>query len=344
MSEPAPQLRRVLVVEDDEACRIMLRTALDVGGFEVVEARSGDEALATFASADGIGAVLLDLSLPDMTGFAVLRALKADVRTRSLPVLIVTGRTDTAGCVEGLAMGAHDFVRKPVDLQELLARVTAAVALHARLSDLEQEAASLEQLALTDPLTGLDNRRAGEQHLARMTARSHRLGLAVGLLMVDVDCFKSLNDRHGHLVGDAVLRVIAGRLRGTARAADVVARWGGEEFLVLLPDTAQPAAERAAERLREAVGARSIEVPGSALQLDVTVSVGVAALEPGDELDLVAAADAALYLAKAGGRNRVAAAVRAAGAARRGLDGPRMAAASSLVAEDPGSQRRGTAS
>jgi two-component system, cell cycle response regulator len=315
---------RILVVEDDEASRGLLRAALELDGTEVLEAGTGADALRR-AQCEDIDAILLDLTLPDTTGFDVLRSLKARPGTRNVPVIIVTGRTGTDECVEGLALGAHDFVRKPYDVDELLARVAAARALRARLAVLEGEAVALERLALTDALTGLDNRRAAERQLVRLTARAQRGGGAIGVLMVDVDRFKDLNDRHGHLVGDAVLRAVAERLSASARTGDIIARWGGEEFLVLLPDTNPDAAQLAAERLVAAVAAEPVVVGATAIA--VTVSVGVAAISAGKPQDLVAEADAALYQAKRDGRNRVVAAVRAADAARRGFEGLRRAEA-----------------
>lgn len=304
----------VLLVEDDLTARILLRTALEGAGVVCLEATDGETALVTVHT-EPVGAILLDLSLPDMSGFTVLERLKADERTRAIPVLVVTGRTGTAECLEGLALGAHDFVRKPFAIDELVARVGAALALKARLDALAADAAALEELALTDALTGLDNRRSAERHLDRLDAAAARSGGEVGLLLVDVDRFKLLNDRHGHPVGDAVLRVVAERLCAAARDADVVARWGGEEFAVLLPGADAHAALRAGRRLCAAVGAAPVVVDGVAI--DVTVSVGTASAAGGAMQGLVAAADAALYRAKAEGRNRVAAAIGHASAAAR---------------------------
>jgi two-component system, cell cycle response regulator len=312
-----PAAGTVLVIDDDRACRSMLLTALETAGIPTVGAGTGAEALALLAVVQ-VDAVLLDLALPDMTGFELLRALKSDDATRGVPVIIVTGRTGTRDCVEGLALGAHDFVRKPYPLDELLARVEGALALHRRLASLERETAALEELALTDSLTGLDNRRSAERHLERLAAHAQRTGSSVGLLVVDIDRFKALNDRHGHEVGDEVLRCIAERLRTTARTGDVVARWGGEEFVLILPDTDRSSAALAAERLCASVRRDPIAVPALGLRLPVTVSVGAAAGEGMGALGLFAAADQALFAAKQRGRDRVVAAIRAADAARSG--------------------------
>lgn len=311
----------VLVAEDDATVRHLLCLALTSAGYLTLEATRGDEVVDMLAHV-AVDAVLLDLQLPGQDGHAVLRALKSDPTLRSVPVIMVTADMSPQSLVSALRAGAQDFVRKPFDVVELLARVEVAIDRAARMRSLARAAEQMEHLALTDGLTGLDNRRAAERHLERMTAHGRRTGEALAVLVIDIDRFKPLNDTHGHAAGDAVLVEVAARLEAEARTGDVVARWGGEEFVVLLPGTDAEQASAAAERLRAAVSQTPIPLADAPAGVFVTVSIGVAA-GGNDALDsLMWAADAALYDAKRAGRDRVAAAaVRAADKGRTGLSG-----------------------
>jgi diguanylate cyclase (GGDEF)-like protein len=294
---------RVLVVDDSVAIRKILSRALVAEGYCVEEAANGRVALERCRESRP-DLVLLDIDMPVMDGLTTLREMKGDEALRSLPVLFLTARTGGADVAAGLALGAQDYLRKPCDPAELSARVSTALRSKAQEDLLEQQIRASRELSTTDPLTGVGNRRRFDAITDELMGR-HGRDLPVGLLMVDADHFKLVNDREGHAVGDVVLRIIAGRLGGVIGGGDTIVRWGGEEFVVLSPNATRAQCQRQAERLRAAVGDSAFGISDN-LQLAVTVSVGWA-LGPLDSLDAVLrSADEALYDAKSRGRNCVA--------------------------------------
>ncbi len=247
--------------------------------------------------------VLLDHELPGLDGMTVLDRLRADDRLAAVPVIMLTHSSDPELLVEALRRGAHDYLRKPFDPAELDARVMAALRVK-RLHDALLEAnRRLARQALTDDLTGLANRRHGAHQLEREVALGVRHGRLLALVRIDVDHFKAINDTHGHQAGDQVLAEVAQRLAEAVRGGDELARWGGDEFVAILPGTDKPGALRAAERLRAAVSAAPIAAAET--MLDVTVSVGWAHWAGDTPDDLLARADRALYRAKDAGRDAV---------------------------------------
>ena len=293
---------RILVAEDSALLRRMLGDVLRDHGWTVLEASDGETALRM--AQDEIPSVLLMArEMEGLDGMTVLDALRADTRTTDMPIVFVTGHTDARDLAEGLERGAHDYVRKPVDPVELVARIRTALRLRALHDELARRNAELEQLARTDVLTGLANRRHADDVLRATIASSRRHNRAMSAVLVDIDRFKSVNDGHGHAAGDAVLREVAVRLIAGLREEDVAARWGGEEFLLLLPDS--PDATVVCERLRASIADRPINVHGL-LELRVSASFGWAPWT-GEETGeaLVGRADVALYAAKAEGRNCV---------------------------------------
>src|SRR4051812_4098491 len=299
------RMERILVGENSALLRRMLGDVLTRQGWTVLEACDGPTAL-EIARTEAPEVLLMAREMSGMDGMAVLDELRRDPRTADMPVVFVTGHTDARDLAEGLERGAHDYVRKPVDPVELVARIRTALRLRALHDELARRNAELEQLARTDVLTGLANRRHADDVLRATIAAARRHHRTLSAVLVDIDRFKAVNDVHGHAAGDAVLREIAVRLADGLREEDLAARWGGEEFLLLLPDS--PDATVVCERLRSAIAERPVNVHGL-LELRVSASFGWAAWT-GEETGeaLLGRADAALYAAKDDGRNRVVAA------------------------------------
>jgi two-component system cell cycle response regulator len=296
------EMPTVLVVDDSIAIRRILGRALEAAGYRVTEAADGQQALDACRS-DRPDLVLLDVDMPVMDGLTALRAMKDDADLRTLPVLFLTARTGGKDVAVGLELGANDYLRKPCDPDELCARVSTALRVKAQEDHLQQEARALDELSTTDALTGLGNRRRLETYLTEITTR--RGGDSqVGVLMIDVDHFKLVNDEHGHAVGDVVLRIVAGRLGGAVAAIHTLARWGGEEFVVLVLDASEAEIGSVGEQLRSAIGGSPFVIDDHRT-LAVTVSVGCATGRLGDFDAVLNAADGALYVAKREGRNRV---------------------------------------
>ena len=293
----------VLLVEDSAAIRALVRRMLVAGGHTVVEASGGAAALAACRERQP-DVMLLDVEMPEMSGWDVLAAMKADPELRDVPVVFLTGLSDTTDIVEGLRLGAHDYLRKPCQPTELLARVQAAARVKRLQDELRRRNEELDRVSRTDSLTGLHNRRHVEEYLARLVSLARRNVEPIAVLVIDIDWFKTVNDTHGHDAGDAVLREVAGRLQDSVRLEDMIGRWGGEEFLVVLPNTTDQGAAELAERLRQVVADTPCRLAdGDAVQ--VTISVGCAASLIDDAGRLVRSADAAMYEAKQTGRNRV---------------------------------------
>jgi two-component system cell cycle response regulator len=293
----------VLLVEDSAAIRALVRKMLGAGGHSVVEATGGAAALAVCRQQQP-DVMLLDVEMPEMSGWDVLAAMKADPELRDVPVVFLTGRSDTTDIVEGLRLGAHDYLRKPCEPTELLARVQAAARVKRLQDELRQRNQELDHISRTDALTGLRNRRHVQEYLARLVSLARRTAEPIAVLVVDVDHFKLVNDRHGHDAGDTVLRQVAERMARSVRLEDMVGRWGGEEFLVVLPNTAVAGAAELAERLRQVVAEAPCQLGGGDA-VQVTISIGCAASLTADAGTLVRSADTALYEAKEAGRNRV---------------------------------------
>jgi two-component system cell cycle response regulator len=295
---------RALLVHADPTEADNLAAVLRLDGLEV--SACGDAGAAWDLLLDATpDVVLLSLSLDGSDALRLASRLRADAVTREVPVLLVADAAQKSQVLRGFELGANDHVLRPVDPNELRARVRNQIRRKRYQDRLRIELDRSLEMAVTDPLTGLRNRRYVRRHLDALLRNT---GAAV--LLIDVDRFKSVNDTHGHAAGDAVLREIADRVRAHLRAADVVARYGGEEFMVVMASAASDEASVVAERLRHAIAAAPMRVSGETL--DITASVGVASGEPGATFEqVVGAADAALYRAKNAGRNRVETAVAA---------------------------------
>lgn len=295
--------QRILVADDSATVRRILCRRLAAHGYDVVEAADGQEAV-TQTRACRPDLVLLDVEMPVLDGFQVMSVLRDDPAYRDVPVIFLTSRVDTAELVEGLDLGAFDYVKKPCDVEELVARIRAGLRWKARADELHQQAQDLDRLGSTDPLTGLPNRRALERRLGVIAEGARQRAGSLVVALVDVDHFKQVNDEEGHAVGDAVLQAVARRLRSATRPGQVIGRWGGEEFLASAADLADDATLRFGERMRSLVGWEPVPLEGERRRR-VTVSVGLAVGPPDDVDALLLRADEALYRAKEQGRDRV---------------------------------------
>lgn len=302
---------KILVAEDSLVVRTVVCDQLHDEGYETVEAADGSAALIVCA-AERPDAILLDIEMPGLDGHQVLATLKADPELRDIPVVFLTGRTSTDDMVAGLRAGAHDYLKKPFEPAELIARVGGAVRVKRLQDELRIRNDQLDKLSRIDGLTGLYNRRHIDEQLQKglNIARRHDQPLAV--LMLDIDHFKLINDGHGHAVGDVVLRRFGECAQQAVRLGDMLARWGGEEFLLVMPATTPMQAMEAMQRVRQTLQQTSFEdlAPG----LVVTFSAGVSECISTRDLEAaIARADAAMYEAKHAGRNRIVAGATAAG-------------------------------
>ena len=296
----------MLVVDDDPSSLLVARAAVERPGHECLVAPDGDSAWEMFQR-HAPQAVVTDLMMPGMDGLELCRAIRAHSRDAYTYVIVLTSLDTPDDVLAGLRAGADDYVAKPLDPFILHSRLLVAqrvTSLHAQLA---RYRAVLSEQARTDPLTGLPNRLKLTEDLEALHERAERYGQDYALAMCDVDNFKGYNDTYGHPAGDRVLQEVAAALAGSSRRADGVYRFGGEEFLLVLPNQTWAGAEAATQRARAAVEDLAIEHAGGPAGV-VTVSAGVAAFTEGHRPDLdtmLAEADRALYAAKAAGRNRV---------------------------------------
>ena len=294
------ETQKVLVADDDAINREVLGELLKPE-YTVLPARNGVQALER-AARHLPDLILLDVMMPDMDGYEVLRRLRADPQTAQIAVIFISGLDRPEDEANGLKMGASDYIVKPFNQTVVMARV----ALHLQVV---RQRRMLERLANIDGLTELANRRRFDEMFALEWQRARRSGRTLSLALLDIDAFKQFNDRYGHPAGDRALRSVA-RVTGAAmrRPGDLAARYGGEELLLLMPETDVEAAQALAESVREAVLALNIAHEASSVTPLLTVSIGGATLDiEGDEQpsDLFEATDAQLYRAKQAGRNQV---------------------------------------
>lgn len=299
LQSSTPYKPRVLAVDDAPANLDILVELLQNEQLELIPAVSGEEAL-QLARQSPPDLILLDVMMPGIDGYSLCRTLKKDPYLRDIPVVFLTARDAQEDVEFGFALGAVDYIHKPFSPPILKARVRSHLALK-RKGDL------LTELACTDPLTGIANRRQFDSHLEREWLRAQRNSSQLSVMMIDVDFFKRYNDTYGHNAGDQCLKAIAQALSSELkRPGDLIARYGGEEFAVLLPETDMNEATEVAERMRLAVAQLGIEHRQSSTSNWVSISLGGATALPSLTLshtDLLPGADAQLYLAKQAGRN-----------------------------------------
>jgi two-component system cell cycle response regulator len=296
---------KVLIADDSGTSRMLLRSALQRWGYEVVMAENGAQAWDILAQPDGPALAVLDWVMPHMTGPEVCRKVRETHREPYTYILLLTSKNTKNETVEGLEAGADDYIVKPFDEQELQVRLRAGK----RIVDLQLELLTareeLRERANKDLLTLLPNRSAIATSLEQELARCHRDRRTVGVVLLDIDHFKKINDTYGHFAGDAVLRETAARLRGNIRPYDSVGRYGGEEFLMVLPNCDLEQAKVQAERMRVKLSSGAMSADGN--EILVSASFGVTVSDGSEKSpDLfVRVADEALYKAKANGRNCV---------------------------------------
>jgi diguanylate cyclase (GGDEF)-like protein len=303
---------RILVVDDVPDNVEILDARLSSRGYAIVTAANGEEALERVQE-EPPHLILLDVMMPGLDGHQVARRIKDDETLPFIPIILVTALNEAEDVVQGLESGADDYISKPYNFRELEARVRAMLRIKFLQDELDQKNRELElankrlkKLSITDGLTELFNHRHVHQLLHDEFERSARTGEAIAVAMMDLDRFKSINDTYGHPTGDVVLYETARIIKETAREIDMPGRYGGEEFIAILPGTGEEAAEHFAERVRQAVEGHVFR--DGATEIRMTVSCGVASFPaPGvDEPEaLLKAADEALYQAKHGGRNQV---------------------------------------
>jgi len=294
-------MAKIHIVDDEEFDLRALETVLKGAGHEVIGSMSAEEALPKIIACPP-DAILLDIRLPGMDGFDMCRRLRENPDTLNLPVMFITAwYTDEESLVRGLKLGSTDYVTKPVRSRELLARLSA-------LLKTKEMVEHIRTISLNDPLTGLANRRLLIQRVSEEISRTKRDNTPFSVLMIDVDHFKSINDSFGHQAGDHVLQKVANVLRESLRREDLISRYGGDEFCVIMWPRRSESTETVAERLRAAVESQPVQL--SEVRLNVTVTIGGIAIEKLDDSvkteQLIASADRALYEAKRSGRNRIA--------------------------------------
>jgi len=303
---------RVLIVDDHEDNVELLRARLESWGYETDTATDGEQALA-HVDQKAPDLILLDVMMPKMDGIEVAKRVKGNPRLPFIPIIMQTALDATENKVEGLEAGADDYITKPIDFAELKARLTSMLRIKRLQEQLEERERQLleanerlRHMSQTDALTGLDNRRHLEERLDEMFEHARRLNEPFACVMCDLDRFKSVNDEYGHQAGDAVLKQFARILRNEVREIDRVGRYGGEEFMLLLPGTVLDAAVTFAERVRKQVETHTFTFDGTSIKR--TASFGCSAW-PHPRVSncdaLMRAADDALYVAKETRRNRV---------------------------------------
>ncbi len=309
---------RILIVDQDEQVRTIVSQVLCGDGYDVVGVENGEQALEAFRQTD-FSLVMTDIPLPGINGIVLLEKLK--IEDPMVQVIIMTGQASIDSAIKALQLGAYDYLEKPFESLELISKaVDRAVQnitlgreqerLIATLTRQNKELATLNQLfrslAVRDSMTGLYNHRYFHEKLAAEVSRAQRYDRKLTVIFIDVDFFKDYNDRHGHQHGDLLLKTLGEVLTGSVRETDTVARWGGEEFVVLAPELGEPESVILAEKLRRTVANHAFEHRETQPLGKVTISLGVASLKKeGTGESLVFRADQALYEAKRSGRNRV---------------------------------------
>ncbi|MDD2364932.1 MAG: diguanylate cyclase [Desulfuromonadaceae bacterium] len=310
----------ILIVDDIPQNILALEAVISDMDFEIITAQSGNEALRQSLKHD-FALILLDVQMPGMNGFEVARYIRSNPKTSHFPIIFVTaGMKDLLDQIEGYETGAVDYLMKPFEPVILRSKIKVFKELYQqrkliekfynnleqiveeRTTELREANITISRLAATDELTGLANRRSFNECLSSSLSAARRHNFSISLIMIDIDHFKHVNDTLGHSHGDRILRCFAELLTQMIRTEDIAARWGGEEFTIILPHTSRDAAAALAERIRTGFERHSV----GTVAIDLSASFGVVELEENDDADtFIRRADDAMYSAKHLGRNRV---------------------------------------
>jgi diguanylate cyclase (GGDEF)-like protein len=295
---------RVLIADDSIVSRRLLQATLEKWEYEVTQAADGDEAWSLLQQPNGPQLAILDWMMPGMTGVELCHRIREGIKEPYVYIILLTSKNQTEDIVEGMNAGADDYLAKPFNLQELQVRLRAGRRIVELQTELMGAREALRDQATHDSLTGIKNRGTIIEALQTEVIRAERTHTPLGVVLIDLDHFKSVNDNFGHAAGDAVLRELADRMRRSVRPYDSLGRYGGEEFLLVLPSADASAAQLQAERLRLLILSQPVRYQET--RLPVTASFGVTEFAPGATAELlVGTADVALYKAKRLGRNRV---------------------------------------
>ena len=300
------ELPKVLLVDDDQKDVKIIRNYLDDQPYEVITAYDGEEALA-LALNENIDLILLDILLPGTDGFEICNQMKQMDETKNIQIVLTTSLSDLESRIKGVEMGADDFLVKPINNRELLVRINALLRKKAYMDQLHTQYETAMDSAIKDGLTGLYNHAYFKRFLEIEVKRAIRQTYSTALIMMDLDDFKELNDRLGHLAGDVILRESAKIIQVSTREIDLAARYGGEEFAIVLPYAGKNSALSVAERIRKAIEAHSFRLAGVSQPEHMTISIGIATC-PEDALGveaLIQKSDAMLYQAKTNGKNQI---------------------------------------
>ncbi|WP_020587637.1 diguanylate cyclase [Desulfobacter curvatus] len=295
----------ILVVDDTKSNIEILLTHLGKH-YNVIPSLTGKRAL-DIVEKKQIDLILLDIIMPEIDGYEVCTLLKENYLTRAIPVIFITAQTNEDAIEKAYDAGGIDYIAKPFRPKELLARIKRELTLQQLIKDLEASKEELRILATTDPMTKLYNRRSFANISANLLGQSKRESQAMSVLMIDIDKFKGINDTHGHDVGDTVIITMAENLRNMSRTGDIICRYGGEEFVLLLPNTRIDGARTLGEKIRRQIEESTVKIESGG-QVHFTVSIGATEVDVPAEKNLEPAlkrADVALYQAKEGGRNKL---------------------------------------
>ncbi len=295
----------ILIVDDTDTNIEVLSELLD-NEYEIMVALDGAFAI-EIANDDKPDLILLDIMMPNMDGYEVCRVLKESDRTKDIPIIFITAKTDEESIEKAYDVGGIDYITKPFKPKELFARVKTQLKMQRLIHNFETAQEELKLLASTDPMTKLYNRRYFSkisEHIIDLAKRDKTLA---SVIMLDIDKFKNINDTYGHTIGDEVIVNLSVELQALTRNSDIICRYGGEEFVILLPETGDKGALAIAEKIREKIEALSLNIDEKE-SLKYTVSIGVSEINVDEDLNIEASlnrADEALYKAKEDGRNRV---------------------------------------